>query len=162
MNSYLRWLLNPKAPAPEDVMEMPHFFDGEKVMQTSNDYELEVFNGDMGIVSDILPDESFIFNTEDGRKIEMNKSNYSNLEYGYAISIHKSQGSEKPIVIIPVSSVHSYTLNRNLIYTGMTRAKQKLILIGEKKAMFHAVKKLSQKLRITGLVDELRNELPQI
>ena len=60
------------------------------------------------------------------------------------------------------SSVHSYTLNRNLIYTGMTRAKQKLIFIGEKKAMFHAVKKLSQKLRITGLVDELRNELPQI
>ena len=98
--------------------------------------------------------------TENGRILEMNKTNYSDHEYGYAISIHKSQGSEKPIVIIPVSSVHSFTLNRNLIYTGMTRAIQKLILVGDKRAMFFAIKKLSQKLRITGLVDELRNELP--
>lgn len=162
MNSYLRWILNPKAPEPEDVMSMPYFFDGEKIMQTSNDYELEVFNGDMGLVSDILEDESFIFNSEDGKKVDMNKTNYSNLEFGYAITIHKSQGSEKPIVIIPVSSVHSFTLNRNLIYTGMTRAKQKLIIVGEQRAMFLAVKKLSQKLRITGLVDELRREMPVI
>lgn len=162
MNSYLRWLLNPKAPDPEEVMSMPHFFDGEKVMQTSNDYDLDVFNGDMGNVSDILEDDSFIFNTEDGRKVEMDKSNYQSLELGYAISIHKSQGSEKPIVVMPISSVHSYTLNRNLIYTGMTRAKQKLIIVGERKAMFVGVKKLSQKLRITGLIDELRSVLPII
>lgn len=162
MNSYLRWLLNPDAPEPESVMEMPHFFAGEKVMQTLNDYELEVFNGDMGNVSDIHEDESFVFNSEDGRKVEMNKTNYKHLELGYAITIHKSQGSEKPIVIMPISSVHSFNLNRNLVYTGMTRAKSKLIIVGEKSAMYKAVKTLSQKLRITGLVDELRAVLPQV
>lgn len=162
MNSYLRWLLNPDAPEPESVMEMPHFFNGEKIMQTANDYELDIFNGDMGTVSDIHEDESFIFNSEDGTKVEMNKANYKNLELGYAITIHKSQGSEKPIVIMPICSVHSFTLNRNLVYTGMTRAKSKLIIVGEKSAMYKAVKTLSQKLRITGLVDELRAVLPQV
>lgn len=127
------------------------FREGDKIIQTINNYDKEVFNGDIGFVKSIDLDNDVIMIDYDGKLIEYNKSELDEIDLAYAISIHKSQGSEYPVVIIPVTTQHYQLLERNLLYTGITRGKKMVILIGQKKALFMGVKRVSSQKRITSL-----------
>lgn len=159
LNALLRWQLNPQAPDPSTIEVFPHFFNGERVMQIVNNYDEEIFNGDMGYVSDYKDDGTFIYNSLDQRMIKMSSANLKELEMGYAQTVHKSQGSESPYIIMPISKSHMFTLNRNNVYTGITRAKKKVIMIGQYTVLLDSIKKLEQRFRTTGLLQELKNIL---
>lgn len=159
LNSLLRWQLNPYAPDPNSIEIFPHFFNGERIMQIVNNYDEEIFNGDMGYVSDFKEDSSFIYNSLDQRQIKMNSANFKELEMGYAQTVHKSQGSESPYIIMPISKSHMFTLNRNNVYTGITRAKKKVIMVGQYSVLLSSIKKLEQRFRTTGLLEEIRKIL---
>ena len=131
----------------------------DRVMQVVNDYRKEVFNGDIGTVKGWQPatddDEEKIVVTFDGRDVEYTAEEASDLQLAYATTIHKAQGSEFAAVVIPVSTSNAVMLQRNLLYTGVTRAKKLLLLIGTKKALAMAVKNASAAERRTGLKERL-------
>jgi len=112
----------------------------DKVMQIKNDYEKNVFNGDVGYVKSYDSENDEISVDFDGRLVNYGLSDLDELTLAYAVSIHKSQGSEYPCVIIPIHTTHYIMLKRNLLYTGITRAKKKLIILGSTKAMDIAIK----------------------
>ena len=112
---------------------------GDKVMQIRNNYDKEVFNGDIGTISKVDIEERELAVCYDGRDVTYDISELDELTLAYAVTIHKSQGSEYPIVVMPFTMSHFVMLQRNLLYTGVTRAKKILVLIGEKKAVFYAV-----------------------
>lgn len=153
LNEMLRGLLNPNRPDAEKLAE--GLCVGERLMQVKNDYDLEVFNGDMGTVSRLKEDGSLEMVMEDGRTVEFPKTALKNLEFGYAITVHKSQGGERPVVIIPISRGHSFSLNRSLLYTAITRGKDRVILIGDGRTAALAVRKKIDLHRITGLLREM-------
>ena len=159
LNMNLRPLFNPFYSELEQFNPKPKFYNGDRVMHIENDYEKELFNGDVGYVQDYNPeDESFKFHEIITKKlVNMEKSDLYNITMAYAMTVHKSQGSESPYIIIPLSANHSYTLNRNNVYTGVTRAKKMVILIGDIPTLRSAIKKVKQKLRVTTLVDELHH-----
>ena len=133
-----------------------NFRIGDKIIQTVNNYDKDVFNGDIGFIQSInLTDELVIIKYDD-RLIEYDKSELDEIDLAYAITIHKSQGSEYPIVVTPISTQHYNLLERNLLYTGVTRGKRMVILIGQKKALYMAVQRVSAKKRITSLDVKLR------
>ena len=100
-----------------------------------------IFNGDMGIITEINDfAETMTVEFDEGRKVEYSYKLLDELELAYAITIHKSQGSEYPIVVMPFTMSHFVMLQRNLLYTGVTRAKKILVLVGEKKAVYYAIK----------------------
>jgi exodeoxyribonuclease V alpha subunit len=114
---------------------------GDKVMQTENDYDKEVFNGDIGLIRSIDPDhEQELVIDFDGTVIHYPFSDLDQITLAYATTIHKSQGSEYPAVVIPLTMQHYMMLKRNLVYTGVTRGRKLVVLIGQKKAMAMAVK----------------------
>jgi len=114
-----------------------YLFKGDKVMQTKNDYDLNVMNGDIGHI--IRGGDKIIVNMS-GREVEYDKKTVSNIELAYAISIHKSQGSEYAAVIIPVVSSHQFMLGRNFLYTAITRGKKHVIIVGDEKAFDSGIK----------------------
>ena len=114
---------------------------GDKVMQTDNDYDKEVFNGDLGYVRRIDPDVQELTIEFDGRAVEYQFGELDQVALAYAVSIHKSQGSEYPAVVIPMM------LRRNLLYTGITRGKKLVVLVGQKQAIGMAVKGKVEKRR---------------
>ncbi len=113
---------------------------GDKVMQTDNDYDKEVFNGDVGYVRHIEPNLQEMVIEFDGRPVEYQFGELDEIALAYAISIHKSQGSEYPAIVIPMMMQHYMMLRRNLLYTGITRGKKMVVLVGQKKAIGMAVK----------------------
>jgi len=113
---------------------------GDKVMQTENDYDKEVFNGDVGYVRHIDPDLQEMVIEFDGRPVEYQFGELDEVALAYAVSIHKSQGSEYPAIVIPMMMQHYMMLRRNLLYTGITRGKKMVVLVGQKKAIGMAVK----------------------
>ena len=113
---------------------------GDKVMQTQNDYDKEVFNGDVGYVQQIDADAQEMIIEFDGKSVEYLFGELDEVALAYAVSIHKSQGSEYPAVVIPVMMQHYMMLRRNLLYTGITRGKKMVIVVGQKKAIGMAVK----------------------
>lgn len=113
---------------------------GDKVMQTENDYDKEVFNGDVGYVRLINPDLQEMIIAFDGREIEYQFGELDQIALAYAVSIHKSQGSEYPAIVMPIMMQHYMMLRRNLLYTGITRGKEMVVLVGQKKAIGMAVK----------------------
>jgi len=113
---------------------------GDKVMQTENDYDKEVFNGDVGYVRRIEPDLQEMVIEFDGRPVEYQFGELDEVALAYAVSIHKSQGSEYPAIVIPMMMQHYMMLRRNLLYTGITRGKKMVVLVGQKKAIGMAVK----------------------
>ena len=130
----------------------------DKVIQTENNYDLEVFNGEVGIVTQVndFGDAQFEIIVDFGDKeIIFNEKNSRKLELAYAMTIHKSQGSEFPIVIIPISSSHNIMLNKNLIYTGWTRAKSLLINFGEIERLSYAQTKKAEIVRNSKLKERL-------
>lgn len=132
------------------------FRQNDKVMQIRNNYDKEVFNGDIGTVSEIDFENHNLIVTFDKRRIEYDMTELDELVQAYAITIHKSQGSEYPVVVMPVMMTHYIMLQRNLIYTGITRAKKVLVIVGTKKAVSYAVKHVTVTKRNTKLKERLK------
>src|SRR6266852_4366773 len=111
----------------------------DKVMQVENDYDKDVYNGDLGVVSRIDVEESKLTVEFDGREVIYGFGELGELVLAYATTIHKSQGSEYPAVVIPLTTQHYPMLQRNLVYTWMTRGKRLVVLVGQRKALAIAV-----------------------
>ncbi|MFE8035022.1 ATP-dependent RecD-like DNA helicase [Thiohalocapsa marina] len=131
---------------------------GDKVLQRVNNYDKEVFNGDIGRIRAIDPEQSLVRVDFDDRLVEYDFSALDELSLAYAASIHKAQGSEYPVVVIPLAMQHYQLLERNLLYTGVTRGKQLVVLIAEPKALRIAVGRQQAQQRITRLTERLREE----
>lgn len=129
---------------------------GDKVMQVKNNYDKNIFNGDIGYISHLSDTDDIIRVKYDGREVEYEHSDLDELMPAYAVTIHKSQGSEFPIVVIPVSMKHFVMLQRNLIYTAITRAKQICVLVGDTRALSYAVGNMQIRSRNTALEKRLR------
>lgn len=153
LNQILQQAMNPEGPALRRGGTQYRLRD--KVMQIRNDYDKEVFNGDIGTVVRVdLEDRELVVNF-DGREISYDVTELDELTLAYATTIHKAQGSEYPIVVMPFSMSHFVMLQRNLLYTGVTRAKKVLVLIGEKKAVYYAIKNEKTMERNTKLAGRL-------
>ena len=127
----------------------------DKIMQIRNNYEKEVFNGDIGFVEAVDLEERSLKANFDGRRVDYDVSELDELVLAYATTIHKAQGSEYPVVVIPVLMTHYVMLQRNLIYTGVTRAKKGLVLVGTRKALYHAIRNVTVHRRNTLLKQRL-------
>ena len=123
------------------------FAPGDKVMQIENDYDKEVYNGDIGYIDDVDPEAGELTASFDGRAVTYGFGELDTLVPAYAATIHKSQGSEYPAVVIPVMTQHYTMLQRNLLYTGVTRGKKLVVLVGQKKAVAIAVRNVSGRRR---------------
>jgi exodeoxyribonuclease V alpha subunit len=124
---------------------------GDKVIQITNNYDKEVFNGDIGFISDIDLEDGLVKIEFDKTIKEYEMHELDEINLAYAISIHKSQGSEFPIVVIPLAMQHYTLLARNLLYTGITRGKKIVILLGQKKAIGLAIMNNKESTRLTNL-----------
>ena len=134
---------------------------GDRVMQIRNNYDKDVFNGDLGYIESVsMEDRTLVVNFED-RMVEYEVSELDELSLAYATTIHKAQGSEYPIVVMPVLMNHYVMLQRNLIYTGITRAKKICVLIGSTRALAYAIHHLTVSSRNTKLKERLRGESGQ-
>jgi exodeoxyribonuclease V alpha subunit len=154
LNAVLRDLLNPSGPS---LSRGGHSLRlGDKVMQVRNNYDLEVWNGDIGRVSAVDEENQRLQVVFDGRAVTYELAALDELALAYACSIHKAQGSEYPCVVIPLHSQHYMMLQRNLLYTGITRAKRLAVLIGETKALAAAVTNHRVHQRFTRLAERLR------
>jgi exodeoxyribonuclease V alpha subunit len=131
------------------------FAPGDKVMQIENDYDKEVYNGDIGYIVDVDPDAGELTASFDGRSVTYGFGELDALVPAYAATIHKSQGSEYPAVVIPVMTQHYAMLQRNLLYTGVTRGKRLVVLVGQKKAVAIAVRNVAGRRRWSKLGDWL-------
>lgn len=127
----------------------------DKVMQIRNNYDKEVFNGDIGIIETVNPGERVLKVNFDGRIVEYDVTELDELAHAYATTIHKAQGSEYPIVVMPVLMNHFVMLQRNLIYTGITRSKKIMVIVGTRKALAYAVKNVTVAKRNTLLKERL-------
>ena len=129
---------------------------GDKVIQNRNNYDKNVFNGDVGIVRAVAADSSGLTIDFAGESIEYTKGELSEVQLAYCISIHKSQGSEYPVVIIPLLKQHFLLLQRNLVYTGITRARRKVYLVGSLDVYATAIRINDQQMRRAHLRHRLR------
>ncbi|MCH2247838.1 MAG: ATP-dependent RecD-like DNA helicase [Crocosphaera sp.] len=156
LNQVLQQLLNPPSPEKAEVSRAGMILRvGDRVIQLKNDYDRQVYNGDLGMVQAIDTTEKLVTIQVDDRNVEYDYADLNEVALAWSISIHKSQGSEYPVVIMPVSMSHYIMLSRNLIYTGLTRAKQLAIIVGSTKAIGIAVNQWNQKQRYTRLVERL-------
>ena len=159
LNMALQQALNPSGASLNRSGYL--FRQGDRVMQLRNNYDKDVFNGDLGFVESVdLEDRTLAVNF-DGRQVEYDASELDELTLAYATTIHKSQGSEYPIVVMPVLMTHYVMLQRNLIYTGITRAKKICVLIGTKKALSFAIRNMTVLKRNTRLKERLNPALTQ-
>jgi exodeoxyribonuclease V alpha subunit len=138
------------------------FCPGDKVMQVENDYDKDVYNGDLGVVSRIDMQEGELHVDFDSREVTYGLGELDELVLAYATTIHKSQGSEYPAVVIPLTTQHYPMLQRNLVYTGVTRGKRLVVLVGQRKALAIAVKTARARKRWSKLRERLaeRNAIP--
>ena len=157
LNVELQRALNEKAE-PKITRFGTIFAPGDKVIQTVNNYDKEVFNGDIGQIVKIDTEESILLVDYDGRVVEYEFGELDEVSLAYATSIHKSQGSEYPAVIIPLAMQHYTLLERNLIYTAVTRGKKLVTIIGEPKALAMAVKNQKSNSRVTNLTARIAPE----
>ena len=162
LNTVLQTALNPvRQSEPMAERFGWRFRVQDKVIQTVNDYKKEVFNGDIGNIEKIDPVEQEVFIRYDDRLVTYDYGELDEVSLAYAVTIHKSQGSEFPAVVIPVAMQHFMLLQRNLIYTGITRAKRLLVVVGQKKALGLAVRNDQSRKRYSGLLSSLRESPPQ-
>lgn len=140
LNKTLQEAINKKDPKKAELNYFTTFRQYDKVMQVKNNYEKEIFNGDVGIIKDIDVEEGKLLVEINGEIVEFYKDELSELQLAYATTIHKSQGCEYDTVIIPITMQHKRMLQRNLIYTAITRAKEKVILIGDEAALKYAIR----------------------
>jgi exodeoxyribonuclease V alpha subunit len=156
LNRVLQDALNPVEPGHDVQRFGTSFRKGDKVIQTQNNYQREVFNGDIGRIALINTSDQVLTVDFEGRAVDYDFAELDELQLAYAISIHKSQGSEYPVVVIPVHTQHWVMLQRNLLYTGLTRGRKLVVLVGSEKALAIAVRKVDQSHRFSLLRDRLR------
>ena len=156
LNKVVQELLNPPNPLKAEINRGSNIFRvGDRVIQLKNDYEKEVFNGDLGKIAEIDPVEQKMIINYDGRSVSYDYADLNEVGLAWAISIHKSQGSEYPVVILPLYMQHFLLLSRNLFYTGLTRAKKLALVIGSEKAIGFTVKQQKEQQRYTRLEERL-------
>lgn len=132
---------------------------GDKVMQLRNDYDKSVFNGDIGVIAGVDREAGALRVDFDGRPVSYERAELDQLTHAYAVSIHKSQGSEYPVVVLPLATQHYMMLQRSLLYTAVTRGKKLVVIVGSKRAVSLAVNNADAKRRYTWLAERLRAEL---
>ncbi len=153
LNIVLQEALNPSGAG---IRRSGYIFrQNDKVMQIKNNYDKEVFNGDIGIIERVNLEERTLIIDFDGRHIEYEDMELDEIVLAYATTIHKAQGSEYPVVVMPLLMEHYVMLQRNLVYTGITRAKKILVIVGTKKALAYSVKNLKVTERNTMLKERL-------
>ncbi|MBK8223976.1 MAG: ATP-dependent RecD-like DNA helicase [Candidatus Obscuribacter sp.] len=157
LNAELQKLLNPNS-GPQLTKFGWNYGVGDKVLQIINNYDKEVFNGDIGTISSIDMEEAELLIDFDGREVKYDASELDEVSLAYAASIHKSQGSEYPAVVIPLATQHYMMLERNLLYTGVTRGKKLVVIVGQPRALAMAVKNKRAASRLTALAQRLRNK----
>ena len=153
LNDQLRDALNPNGAT--QVMGAMLFREGDKVIQTRNNYDKDVFNGDMGIIEAVDTLNGKVDIDFEGKKVSYQRMEVTDLQPAYAISVHKSQGSEYPVVIFPLLKQHFMMLQRNLVYTGLTRAKKKVVFVGDPAAYAMAIRNDKTLVRQTDFVRKL-------
>ena len=157
LNLLLQQALNPSGPSLGRGGYT--YRQGDRVMQLRNNYDKDVFNGDLGYIREVDTEERTLKVDFDGKWVEYDITELDELTLAYATTIHKAQGSEYPIVVMPVLMTHFVMLQRNLIYTGITRAKKICVLIGAMKALAYAVRDMSVLKRNTSLRERLNPSL---
>ncbi len=142
LNEGLQTVLNPEQPGKPQKQFGSHIYRvGDKVLQLRNNYDKEVFNGDAGIVTALnLEDQILAVALEDGRQVQYEFTELDQLSLAYAVSIHKSQGSEYPVCVVPLLMQHYMLLERKLVYTAITRARKLVVVVGSKRALAMAIK----------------------
>jgi exodeoxyribonuclease V alpha subunit len=157
LNIVLQGALNPVRPGEPAAERFGWRFQvRDKVIQTENNYKKEVFNGDIGTIEKIDPVEQELSIRFDDRLVTYDYGELDEVSLAYAVTIHKAQGSEFPAVVIPVAMQHYMLLQRNLIYTGITRAKRLLVVVGQKKALGLAIRNDQARKRYSGLLSSLK------
>jgi exodeoxyribonuclease V alpha subunit len=159
LNASLQAALNPAATRPETprLERMgTAFHAGDKVMQTVNNYEKDVFNGDVGVIREIDEEEDVALADFDGRDVELREDDFDDVVLSYATTIHKSQGSEYPAVVVALTCQHAIMLQRNLLYTAVTRGRKLVVIVGEEEAVKRAVAEKSVRKRWTRLHEWLK------
>lgn len=169
INKHLQTLVNPKSSTKREVKTNDVVFRiGDRVLQLVNQPEDGVFNGDIGEIVAIFEEDENVDNVEqlvidfEGKEVVLERKDYVNIMHAYCISIHKSQGSEFPIVVLPVVSAYNRMLRKNLLYTAITRSKKSLIICGEQHAFLRGVKTLDTNRRYTSLQEQLNERLENI
>jgi exodeoxyribonuclease V alpha subunit len=155
LNVELQRRLNPDAE-PRLTRFGSTYAPGDKVIQTVNDYDKEVFNGDIGRIRRIDTEQGTLTIDFDGRAVEYEASELDEVALAYATSVHKSQGSEYPAVVVPLAMQHYPLLERNLLYTAVTRGRRLVVLVAEPRALALAVKTVRSRGRVTNLAERLR------
>ena len=157
LNNVLQEHLNPPIASKAELMRAGRILrTGDKVIQRVNNYRLEVFNGDIGTIDYIDTTDQLIRIRFPDRSVTYDYADALELGHGFCVSIHKSQGSEYPAVVIPLHMQHYIMLSRNLLYTALTRAQKMVVLIGSKRALGAAVRNVTAMRRNTLLAEELR------
>ncbi len=157
VNRGLQDLLNPARPGRAEIEKFGWTFRvGDKVIQMENNYDKNVFNGDMGRIEMVDPLDKGVAIRFESQKVTYDFNELDQLAPGFAISIHKSQGSEFPVVVIPLAMQQYLLLQRNLIYTGITRGKKLVVVIGQARALHTAVRNDKQERRFSGLLSRLQ------
>jgi len=154
LNQLLQAALNPHGPSLEHREQTLR--EGDKVLQLKNDYEREVYNGDLGVIARVNVDERRLTVRFDGRDVDYQDADLDTLTLAYATSIHKSQGSEYPAVVIALLTSHFVMLSRNLVYTGVTRGKKLCVLVADPRALKLALGETRKEERQTRLAERLR------
>jgi exodeoxyribonuclease V alpha subunit len=161
LNLRLQAALNAERPEEPSVERFGWRFRlRDKVIQTVNDYDKDVFNGDIGQIAAIDLIEREVVIRFDGREVAYDFGELDEVSLAYAITIHKSQGSEFPVVIIPLAMQQYLLLQRNLIYTGITRGRKLVVVVGQKKALAAAVRNNRTAARFSGLLTRLQRASP--
>lgn len=154
LNQALQKMLNPKPP--RHIECFGHTFGvGDKVLVLANDYDKEVFNGDVGWIEELDQEEQTCFVQFEGRRVGFDWDELDVLQPAYTLTVHKSQGSEYPAVVMPLGTLHYPMLQRNLVYTALTRGKKLVVMVGQKKALWIALKAAQASHRWTGLSQKL-------
>jgi len=155
LNVALQEVLNPDA-TPQVTRFGWTYAPGDKVIQTVNNYDKDVFNGDIGHVERVDTEDGVITLNFDGREVAYELGELDEVALAYTATVHKSQGSEYPAIVIPMATQHYPMLERNLLYTGVTRGKQLVVIIGQPKALAIAVRTIKSMRRLTNLAERLR------
>jgi exodeoxyribonuclease V alpha subunit len=156
LNQALQALINPPAPNKAEIVRGGMTLRvGDRILQQKNDYNREVFNGDLGVITGIDPEEQEVTAQFTDREVTYDYADLNEITLAFATTIHKAQGSEYPVVILPVFMQHYVMLSRNLIYTGVTRARKLAIWVGDQKAIGMAVKQVRDQQRYTLLAHRL-------
>ena len=155
LNETIQQAVNPAGrPLPKKSLRI-----GDKVMQLRNNYELDVYNGDIGFITALDEEAHNVEVHFDDKTVLYGFDDLDDLTLAYAITVHKSQGSEYPAVIIPLLPQHFLLLQRNVLYTAVTRSKKLVILVGDPKAVNMAIQNNRVSQRHTHLVERLRNQI---